>query len=137
VSFLIDTNVISELRKQDRSDPDVRAWFATVADDDLYLSVLVVGEIQQGIERAKSRDAAKAKALQKWLSQVRKSFGSRILPITVSVAEEWGRLNCIRPLPTVDSLLAATASVNGLTLVTRNVADIADTGVRYLNPFQG
>ncbi len=137
MNFLVDTNVISELRKQDRSDPGVRAWFATVADDDLYLSVLVVGEIQQGIERARSRDPEKAKALQKWLSQVRKSFGSRILPVTVSVAEEWGRLNCVRPLPTVDSLLAATASVNGLTLVTRNVADIEGTGVHYLNPFGG
>lgn len=137
MSFLVDTDVISELGKQDRSDPKVRAWFATVADDDLYLSVLVVGEIQQGIERARSRDSDKAEALEKWLSQVKNSFGPRILPVTVSVAEEWGRLNGIRPLPTVDSLLAATANVNGLTLVTRNVADIAHTGVSYLNPFQG
>ena len=137
MSFLVDTNVISELHKQDRSDPGVRAWFATVDDADLYLSVLVIGEIQQGIERVRSRDPEKAQALQKWLAQVRKSFGSRILPVTASIAQEWGRLNSVRPLPTVDSLLAATASVNGLTLVTRNVADIEDAGVRYLNPFQG
>lgn len=137
MSFLLDTNVISELRKRDRSDPGVRSWFATVADDELYLSVLVIGEIQQGIELVKSRDAAKAEALQRWLSQVKKSFGPRMLPVTVSVAEEWGRLNSIRPLPTIDSLLAATASVNGLTLVTRNVADIEGTGVHCLNPFEG
>lgn len=137
MSFLLDTNVISELRKRDRSDPAVRSWFATVADDELYLSVLVIGEIQQGIELVKSRDATKAEALQRWLSQVKKSFGPRVLPVTVSVAEEWGRLNSIRAMPTIDSLLAATASVNGLTLVTRNVADIEGTGVHYLNPFEG
>ncbi len=137
MSYLVDTNVISELRKHDRSDPGVRVWFAEIADDDLYLSVLVVGEIQQGIERARSRDSGKAEALEKWLSQVRHAFGSRILPVTVSVAQEWGRMNGIRPLPAIDSLLAATANVNGLTLVTRNVSDIANTGVSYLNPFRG
>jgi predicted nucleic acid-binding protein len=137
VSYLVDTNVISELRKQDRSNPGVRAWFATVADDDLYLSVLVIGEIQQGIDRARSHDSGKAEALEKWLSQVRHAFGSRIRPVTISVADEWGRRNGIRPLPAVDSMLAATATVNGLTLVTRNVDDIVDTGVSYLNPFEG
>ena len=136
MSFLIDTNVISELRKQDRSDAKVRAWYSTVTDDDLYLSVLVVGEIRQGIERVRSRDSEQAEALEKWLYQVRKLFGPRLLPITESVAEEWGRLNRIRPLPTVDSLLAATAKVNGLTLVSRNSADFADTGISYLDPFQ-
>ncbi len=136
MSFLVDTNIISELRKKDRADSKVRAWFATVADNDLYLSVLVVGEIRQGIERVRSRNAEQAAALEKWLYQVRKSFGPRLLPITESVAEEWGRLNRIRPLPTVDGLLAATAKVNGLTLVSRNVTDVADTGVSYLDPFQ-
>lgn len=136
MSFLIDTNIISELRKQDRANAKVRAWYATVADNDLYLSVLVVGEIRQGIEKVRSRDTEQAEALEKWLYQVRKLFGPRLLPITETVAEEWGRLNRIRPLPTVDSLLAATAKVNGLTLVSRNVADIADTGVSYLDPFK-
>jgi len=136
VSFLIDTNIISELRKQDRANAKVRAWYATVADNDLYLSVLVVGEIRQGIEKVRSRDTEQAEALEKWLYQVRKLFGPRLLPITETVAEEWGRLNRIRPLPTGDSLLAATAKVNGLTLVSRNVADIADTGVSYLDPFK-
>lgn len=136
MSFLVDTNIISELRKKDRADSKVRAWFATVADNDLYLSVLVVGEIRQGIERVRSRNAEQAAALEKWLYQVRTSFGPRLLPITESVAEEWGRLNRIRPLPTVDGLLAATAKVNGLTLVSRNVTDVADTGVSYLDPFQ-
>jgi predicted nucleic acid-binding protein len=136
VSYLIDTNVISELRKKDRTDPNVAAWYATVNDEDLYLSVLVLGEIRQGIERARTSDSEKAATLDRWLAQVRSAFGRRVLPITVSVAEEWGRLNRNRPLPTVDSLLAATARVHGLTLVTRNLADIIDTGVEYLDPFQ-
>jgi toxin FitB len=137
VSFLIDTNVISELRKKDRTNPKVRSWYSTVGDDELYLSVLVVGEIRQGIERTRSRDSDQAEALDNWLLRIRKSFGPRILPITVSIAEEWGRLNRIRSLPAVDSLLAATANVNGLTLVTRNVADYSGTGTKSLDPFQG
>jgi len=137
VSFLIDTNVISELRKKDRANPKVRSWYSTVGNDELYLSVLVVGEIRQGIERIRSRDSDQAEALENWLLRIRKSFGPRILPITASIAEEWGRLNRIRSLPAVDSLLAATANVNGLTLVTRNVADYSDTETKCLDPFQG
>lgn len=135
MSFLVDTNVISELRKRDRANVNVRAWFASVTDDDLFLSVLVIGEIRQGIERLKERDSGQAEALEAWLGRVKKLFGPRLLPITESVAEEWGRLNRIRPLPTVDSLLAATAKVNGLTLVSRNVADFSGTGVSLLDPF--
>ena len=136
MSYLIDTNIISELRKQDRADPNVQAWYAGTAGEDLYLSVLVLGEIRQGIERARRRHADKAAALEIWLRQVKEAFGPRILPITLSVAEEWGRLNRGRTLPVVDSLLAATARVHGLTLVTRNVADIAKTGVACLDPFE-
>jgi len=135
VSFLVDTNIISELRKRDRANANVRAWFASVTDDDLFLSVLVIGEIRQGIERVRERDSRQAEALEAWLGRVRKLFGPRLLPITESVAEEWGRLNRIRPLPTVDSLLAATAKVNGLTLVSRNATDFSGTGVSFLDPF--
>jgi len=135
VTYLVDTNVISELRKQDRADPNVTAWYETVANDDLYLSVLVLGEIRQGIERARLHDPDKASALDRWVKLVTKAFGPRILPITLPVAEEWARLNHARPLPVVASLLAATASVHGLTLVTRNLSDIADTGVACLDPF--
>ena len=135
MSYLIDTNVISELRKQDRANPNVTAWYGTVSNEDLYLSVLVLGEIRQGIERARPSDPDKANALDRWVTLVREAFGQRILPITVSIAEEWGRLNCARPLPVVDSLLAATAIVHGLTLVTRNLNDISGTGVACLDPF--
>jgi predicted nucleic acid-binding protein len=136
VSFLLDTNIISEIRKADRADPRVSEWYASVADDELFLSVLVLGEIRQGIERAKSRDPRKAAALERWLNQVQEAFGPRILAVTLSIAEEWGKMNSVRSLPTVDSLLAATAKVHGLTLVTRNVADIAGSGAECMNPFE-
>ena len=135
MSFLVDTNIISELRKRDRANKNVRTWFASVNDDDLYLSVLVIGEIRQGIERVRARDSRQAEALEAWLGRVRKRFGPRLLPITESVAEEWGSLNRIRPMPTVDSLLAATAKVNGLTLVSRNLTDFSGTGISFLDPF--
>lgn len=136
MSFLLDTNIISEIRKADRADPHVSTWFASVADDELYLSVLVLGEIRQGIERARIRDPDKAAALERWLNQVQEAFGPRVLAVTLSVAEEWGIMNSARSMPTVDSLLAATAKVHRLTLVTRNVADISGSGADCLNPFE-
>ncbi len=135
MSYLIDTNVISEVRKGKRCDANVSRWWATVDDDELYLSVLVVGEIRHGIERARRRDAEKAQALEMWLNKTKEAFKGRFLDITGPVAEEWGRMNAIRSLPTVDSLLAATAKVHELTLVTRNVRDIAETGAKVLDPF--
>jgi len=136
VSFLIDTNIISEVRKGDRCDAAVAAWWAGVAEDDLWLSALVLGEIRKGVELARRRDPQKAAVLETWLSDVLSGFGDRILPVDASVAEEWGRMNAIRPLPVIDALLAATAKANDLTLVTRNEADVAGLGVEVLNPFQ-
>ena len=135
MSYLLDTNIVSEIRKAERADAHVTDWYASVSDEDLYLSVLVLGEIRQGVERVRPRDPAAAVALERWLARVRDTFGPRILPVSLSVAEEWGRMNSVRPLPVVDSLLAATAKVHGLTLITRNVADVAGTGVACLNPF--
>jgi hypothetical protein len=136
VSYLLDTNIISEIRKADRADPKVSAWYAPIADDQLYLSVLVLGEIRQGIERARPHDPRKAAALERWLTEVQDAFGPRVLGVTMSVADEWGKMNGVRSLPTVDSLLAATAKVHGLTLVTRNVADISGLGADCINPFE-
>jgi toxin FitB len=134
VSFVLDTNVVSELRKQ-RPHPRVDAWFRSVASADLYLSVLVVGEIVQGVERLRRRDPAQAVVYDRWLSDLREEHADRILPVDGAVADEWGRLNVPDPLPVVDGLLAATAKVRGWTLVTRNVSDVERTGVRLLNPF--
>lgn len=134
MSFLLDTNVVSEIRKN-RPDPGVAAWFASVSADQLFLSVLVVGEIRQGIERLARRNQAQAGIFEQWLSQLVDTYGDRIVPITVRVAEVWGRLSVPNPVPVVDGLMAATALVHDWTLVTRNVGDVASTGVRFLDPF--
>jgi predicted nucleic acid-binding protein len=136
VNFLIDTNVISEVRKGTRCHPRVAAWYESIDDGDLHLSVLVVGEIRKGVELARSRDPAKARVLATWLARVEAAFGERILPIDGTVADEWGRMSARRPIPTIDGLLAATARVHGMTLVTRNSTDVAGLGAKILNPFE-
>lgn len=136
MKYLIDTNVISEVRKGARCDLNVARWYASVKDGDLLLSVLVLGEIRKGIELARPRDPAKARALEDWLEAVRTEFGERVLEIDGAVADEWGRMNARRPIPVIDGLLAATAKIHQLTLATRNDADIAGLGVRIVNPFK-
>ncbi len=136
MSFLIDTNIISEIRKGSRCDPAVAAWWAGVAEDDLRVSVLVLGEIRKGVELARQRDPQKARALETWLNDLVSDFGERILPVDAAVAEDWGRMAAVRPVPAIDALLAATARTNGLTLVTRNTADVAGLDVEVLNPFE-
>jgi toxin FitB len=135
VNFLIDTNVISELRKGERCDRNVAAWYASVEEGELYLSVLVTGEIRRSIERARRRDPARAEVFERWLGDVNAAFGDRILPIDRAVADEWGRLSAIRTIPAADALLAATARVYGMTLATRNAAHVAGLGAEVLNPF--
>jgi predicted nucleic acid-binding protein len=135
LSFLLDTNVVSEARKRN-ADPNVRAWLASVPDPDLYLSALVIGEIRQGVERLRRRDPAQAAMYDAWLSTLLRDFADRIVPVTAEVAQEWGRLNVPDPLPVIDGLLAATAKVHGWTLVTRNTADLARVGVPLLDPFR-
>ncbi|MCE7009536.1 type II toxin-antitoxin system VapC family toxin [Kibdelosporangium philippinense] len=134
MSFLLDTNVVSEIRKK-VPNPGVAAWFASVRAGELFLSALVVGEIRQGVSRLARRDSARAEVFEQWLRQLVDVYGDRIVPVTAEVAEVWGRLNVADPLPVVDGLLAATALVHDWTLVTRNVDDIASTGVRLVNPF--
>jgi hypothetical protein len=136
LSYLLDTNVISEVRKGARCTASVAAWWSKVNEDDLWLSALVIGEIRRGIELARKRDPQKATALETWLQDVVTGFDDRILTVDTKVAEEWGRLNALRPLPIVDALLAATARVKGLTLVTRNGKDLTGIGVSIFNPFE-
>lgn len=135
MSYLLDTNVLSEVRKA-RGDERVKAWFTSVRSGELFLSVLVIGEIRQGVERLKQRDPAQAAVYDVWLETLKRDYRDRVLPVTIDVAETWGRFNAPDPLPIMDSLLAATAYVYKLTLVTRNVADVARTGVPLLNPFE-
>ncbi|HZM31973.1 MAG TPA: type II toxin-antitoxin system VapC family toxin [Acidimicrobiales bacterium] len=134
MAFLLDTNVFSEIRRE-RPDPNVDRWFASVVDDDVYLSVLVAGEIRQGAERLRRRDPQRAEVYELWLTELLVRYAERTAVIDAEVAEQWGRLNASRPLPVVDGLLAATAIVRGWTLVTRNVRDVAGTGVMCLDPF--
>ena len=133
---MIDTNVVSELRKGRRCNPNVAHWFANVREDELFFSVLTIGEIRLGIDRIQRRDATSAASLNKWLNRLIDSFQDRILPVDRPIVEEWGRMNVQRMLPVIDSLLAATARRHGLSVVTRNVKDIARAGVDYVNPFE-
>lgn len=135
MKYLVDTNVISEVRKATRCNPGVSAWYATVVDEDLCLSVLVLGEIRKGLERLRPRDPEQANMLDAWLNAITEVFGERALPIDAAIANEWGRMNGIRPVSVIDGLLAATAKVHGLTLVTRNEADVSGLGATVLNPF--
>ena len=136
MNYLLDTNVISELRKGDKCHPAVAAWWTRVSENELYLSTLVIGEIRKGIELARAKDPRKADVLERWLGEIASTFADRILPIGSDVADEWGRMNAIRPIPVIDALLAATAKAKGLTLVTRNGPDVAGLGADVFNPFE-
>jgi predicted nucleic acid-binding protein len=135
VSYLIDTNVISELRKGKRANSAVASWFEGLADDEVFLSTLTLGEIRRGIESIRRRDSAAASVLESWLGRIAEAHRDRIVAVDRAIAEEWGRMNAPDPLPVVDGLLAATAKVVGLTLATRNTDDIARSGVSFFNPF--
>jgi toxin FitB len=113
----------------------VRAWLGSVDDAALHLSVLVLGELRQGVERLRRRAPAAAARLDGWLHELAERYDDRIFPVDARIADRWGRLNVPDPIAAVDGLLAATALVHSLTLVTRNVRDIRRTGVRHLDPF--
>lgn len=135
MSFLLDTNIVSELRKPE-CNPGVLKWYETTRKEQLYLSVLVLGEIQQGINRLHLRnDSDQARIFEVWLQTLQTTYQSRLLPIDTETSEQWGRISHLRTLPVVDGLMAATAKVHGLILVTRNTPHFADTGTRLLNPF--
>jgi predicted nucleic acid-binding protein len=134
MAFLLDTNVVSELRKA-VPNQQVAAWHAHHSTGEAYLSTLVIGEIRQGIERLRPRDHKQSLALESWLAGLLLAYRDRILPVTAEVAQQWGRLNVPRQPPVIDGLMAATALVHRLTLVTRNVQDVAGTGVPVINPF--
>ncbi len=135
MSYLLDTNVLSELR---RKQPDARVlqWFAQRPAGTLYLSVLTLGEIRKGVEAL--ADQPRRLLLLDWLeTELPGFFAGRILGVDAAVADRWGRLvaQAGRPLPAIDSLLAATATQHGLILVTRNVRDVQGLGVQVINPW--
>ncbi len=133
--WLVDTNVISELRRRD-PDANVRAWFAQRPATELYLSVLTLGEIRKGVEAL--TDSGRRTVLREWLErELPVFFADRLLPIDAGVAHQWGQLlaKAGRSLPAIDSLLAATALHHNLVLVTRNLKDVAGLPVKVLNPW--
>jgi toxin FitB len=135
VTYLLDTNVLSETRKRQPATGVVN-WIAATPPDRLHVSVLSLGEIEQGIARVRGRgDRSQASALEYWLRDVEAGFEDRVLPVTLRVAAAWGRQQRARPLPVIDALIAATAQVHGMTVVTRNVKDFELTGVQVVNPF--
>lgn len=136
--YLLDTDVISEIRKGDKANDGVRAFFATAAREPvaLYLSVVTVGELRQGVERLRYRgDTSQAKRLERWLLQVSRTYSESILPFDEETAHIWGRLRVPHPENPLDKQIAATALIHDLTVVTRNTAHFAPTGVRLQNPF--
>ena len=135
MAYLLDTNVVSELRKGNRCETAVREWFDVLDEDDAYLSVLVVGEIERGIERIRKRDPKSATRLRRWLSNLSTQFESRILPVTLPIARTWGKMGTPNPIPTIDGLLAATARTHGLIFATRNVHHIESLDIEWVNPF--
>lgn len=136
MSFLLDTNVISELRRGRRAQTGVVTWFSSLDPREIYLSVITVGEVRKGIERVRHRgDQVAAQSLDEWLATLVDAYASRILPIDQAIADRWGRLNVPDPIPVLDGLIAATALVHGLTVATRNLADFEPTGVECFNPF--
>jgi len=136
LKYLLDTNIISEVRKGAKCNANVSTWHESLDDRSIYLSVLVLGEIRKGVERTRPGDPDRARALERWLATVIRSFGERILPIDQAIADEWGRMGARRPVSTVDALLAATAKVHGMTLATRNVSDVSGLGADLIDPFQ-
>jgi len=132
--YLLDTNAVSELRRPLR---------LTKLDDliknqplgSLYISVLTVGELRKGFVKLQRKEEIRSANLASWIDGVISFYGERILPVNMQIAMQWAQISAVRTLPTIDTLLAATAIVHDLTLVTRNTKDFTDTGVKILNPW--
>ena len=135
MNYLVDTNVLSEIRKRGRANPEVVDWFRKRNSEELFLSVLTLGELRRGIERIRRRDPASARALERWLNRTVDSFADRIIGVDRAISERWGQLGATDPVPAIDALIAATALERNLVVVTRNVKHIAGTGARCVNPF--
>ncbi len=138
MSFLLDTNVLSEFRKRDRANPAAVAWLHARQPNELYVSVLTLGELRRGVEQVRHRgDTVAARSLEEWLDATASSFAGHIVGVDMAIADRWGRLGVPDPIPAIDGLIAATAIEKDLTVATRNTKDFARTGARCANPFEG
>ena len=133
--YILDTNVLSEVA---RRTPNARvvAFVRGLHDQDAFVSVLTIGELRRGAELRRRSDRAHAERLDGWIGQVEQIYAPRILPVDLAAARLWGELSAARPRTVIDTLIAATAIVHNLTLVTRNTRDVADTGVDCVNPWE-
>lgn len=135
MKVLVDTNVISELKRGANAAPRVVAWFAAIAPQNIFTSVIVLGEIRRGIELVARRDKQQADALERWYALVRERLGNRVLAVDESVMALWARISVPNMLPAFDGLIAATALAHGLTIATRNMQDYRRAGVEVINPW--
>lgn len=134
--YLIDTNILSELRKGKKCDPNVLKWAKDTTNDRHYISVLSLGEIRKGIERLRRKSLDQCLVFENWLITLRTEYETNILTVTDRIGDQWGHMMAKQTKPAIDGLLAATALTHKLTMVTRNVNDFKDTGIEVINPFQ-
>ena len=135
MGYLLDTNVLSELRKGSRCDERVRAWAISARGERHCISILSLGEIRKGIEILRRKAPDQCPAFEQWLMLIQAEYSREILPVTEEIAGRWGRLMAEQTLPVLDSLIAATALEHGLVVATRNTQDFTATGVAVVNPF--
>lgn len=133
-AYLVDTNVLSEIRKRS-GNPAVQAWAAATPGGQLLVSVITIGEIESGADRVRGRDPAFAAALDRWIADLVVGFGENILPVSLAVARRWGRLAAEHGRSDTDMLIAATALEHGLTVATRNTRHFSPLGVPVIDPF--
>ena len=135
MNVLVDTNVISELRRRKNLEANVVAWFATVPSDRIFTSVVVLGEIRRGIELIARRDKPQASSLERWYASIRQQLADRVLGVDEAVMIQWSKISVPDPLPAYDGLIAATALVHGMTIASRNTADFRRVGVSVIDPW--
>jgi len=134
LKFLLDTNVVSETRRK-KPDTGVLAWLSSVPQEDLFVSAMTVGEFSKGVAKLRRTDASTADQLEHWLVGIEILFADRVIAIDAEIAREWGEISSGRSLPVIDSLLAATARVGNMVMVTRNIRDFASLHVTTINPW--
>jgi len=136
--YLVDTNIISEARKKTKANKGVRGFFKHVVDDNVpcFMSVITVGELRRGVELIRTRgDTRQANLIEKWFVSILEDYTDFILPIDEEIAQLWGHLRAPNPENALDKLIAATALIHDLTVVSRNLKDFKKTGVRVIDPF--
>ena len=134
--YLLDTNILSEIRKGRYCDPNLSKWVKDTANDRHHVSVLSLGEIRKGIEILRRRSPEQCFVFENWLVTIRKEYENDILTVTNEISEQWGRMMAKQTKPIIDGLLAATAITHRLTMATRNINDFKNVGVKVVNPFQ-